>query len=37
MIEYKYPSFTNAKYMPTDSDKSPGLTDGISYKELMED
>ena len=37
MIEYKYPSFTDAKYMPTDSDKSPGLTDGISYKELMED
>lgn len=37
MIEYKYPSYTDAKYTPTDSDKSPGLAGGISYKELMED
>ena len=36
MIEYKYPSYEDAKYIPTDSDKSPGLAGGISYKELME-
>ena len=37
MIEFMYPAFTDAKYTPTDSDKSPGLADGISYKELMEE
>lgn len=37
MIEFMYPSFKDAKYNPTDSDKSPGLTDGISYKQLMEE
>ena len=37
MIEYKYPSYKDAIYTPTDSDKSPGLAGGISYKELMED
>ena len=37
MLEYMFPSFEDAKYTPTDSDKSPGLTDGISYKELMEE
>lgn len=36
MIEFKHPSFEDAKYTPTDSDKSPGLAGGISYKELME-
>jgi len=36
MLEFLYPSFENAEYSPTDSDKSPGLADGISYKELME-
>lgn len=36
MLEFMYPSFDNAKYVPTDSDKSPGLAGGISYKELME-
>lgn len=36
MIEYMYPSYEDAKYIPTDSDKSPGLAGGISYKELME-
>ena len=36
MIEYMYPSFKDAKYEPGDSDKSPGLAGGISYKELME-
>ena len=35
MIEFKHPSFEDAKYTPTDSDKSPGLAGGISYKELM--
>lgn len=37
MIEYKYPSYKDSTYIPTDSDKSPGLAGGISYKELMED
>lgn len=36
MIEFVLPSFTDADYKPTDSDKSPGLAGGISYKELME-
>lgn len=37
MIEYCHPSFADSEYSPTDSDKSLGLTDGISYKEMMED
>lgn len=37
MIEYMHPAFKDAKYIPTDSCKSPGLAGGISYKELMED
>ena len=36
MLEFLYPSYQDAKYQPTDSDKSCGLADGISYKELME-
>ncbi|MBQ7976479.1 MAG: hypothetical protein IJ300_12410 [Clostridia bacterium] len=36
MIEFMIPSFSDAKYTPSDSDKSPGLAGGISYKELME-
>lgn len=36
MLEYLYPSYADARYIPTDSDKSPGLAGGISYKELME-
>lgn len=36
MIEYKHPSYPDASYTPLDSDKSPGLAGGISYKELME-
>lgn len=36
MLEFLYPAFPDAKYTPTDSDKSPGLAGGISYKELME-
>lgn len=37
MLEFLYPAFVNAHYTPTDSDKSCGLADGISYKELMEE
>lgn len=37
MIEFKYPSFKDSAYNHTDSDKSPGLAGGISYKQLMED
>lgn len=36
MIEYKYPAYSDAAYTPQDSDKSPGLAGGISYKELKE-
>ena len=36
MIEFLYPAFSDARYSPTDSDKSCGLAGGISYKELME-
>lgn len=36
MIEFRFPSFEDSKYTPTDSDKSPGLAGGISHKELME-
>lgn len=36
MLEYMHPAFEDAKYIPQDSDKSPGLAGGISYKELME-
>lgn len=36
MLEFLYPAFSDAKYTPTDSDKSVGLAGGISYKELME-
>ena len=37
MLEYMYPSYEDAEYTPTDSDRSPGLAGGISYKELMEE
>ena len=36
MLEFLYPAFKDAQYIPTDSDKSCGLAGGISYKELME-
>ena len=36
MIEYMRPAFEDAKFVATDSDKSPGLAGGISYRELME-
>lgn len=35
MIEFMYPAFKDSKYSPTDSDRSPGLAGGISYKELL--
>lgn len=35
MLEFMFPAFSDAKYQPTDSDQSPGLADGISYHELM--
>lgn len=37
VLEYLYPSYEDAKYIPTDSSDSPGLAGGISYKELMGD
>ena len=37
MLEFMFPSFADAKYTPTDSEMSPGLAGGISYKELMEE
>ena len=37
MIEFKHPSFADSKYTPNDSDKSPGLAGGISYKQMMEE
>lgn len=36
MLEYKHPSYKDTKYRATDSNKSPGLSGGISYKELIE-
>lgn len=36
MIEFKHPSFKDARYTPEDSSASPGLAGGISYKELMD-
>lgn len=36
MLEFKYSSFSDAKYKPMDSNQSPGLAGGISYKEMME-
>lgn len=36
MLEFLYPAFLDAHYSPADSDGSPGLAGGISYKELME-
>lgn len=36
MLEYMHPCIEGAKFEPTDSDKSPGLAGGISYKQLME-
>ena len=36
MLEFLYPTFSDARYIPADSDMSPGLAGGISYKQLME-
>lgn len=37
MFEFLYPAFDDAGYKPADSDQSPGLAGGISYKELMDE
>lgn len=37
MLEFMFPAFHDATYTPTDSDQSPGLAGGISYKELMQE
>lgn len=37
MLEFMFPAFQDAAYKPTDSDQSPGLAGGISYKQMMED
>ena len=37
MIGFKHPSFADSKYTATDSDKSPGLAGGISYKQMIEE
>ena len=37
MIEFKHPAFDDAKYTPTDSNQSPGLAGGISYKQMLEE
>ena len=37
MIEYMHPSHPQAHFRATGSDESPGLKNGISYKELMEE
>ena len=37
MIEFVHPSFKDSRYTPTDSDKSPGLAGGISYKQMMDE
>ena len=36
MMEYLHPSVKNAHFIGTDSEESPGLTSGISYKELVD-
>jgi hypothetical protein len=36
MLEFMHPAFADAKYHPTDDDKTVGLAGGISYKQLME-
>ena len=37
MIEFMHPSHQQAHFRATGSDESPGLKNGISYKELMEE
>ena len=37
MIEYMHPSHPQAHFRATGGDESPGLKNGISYKELMEE
>lgn len=37
MLEFMFPAFPDAVYKPTDSNQSPGLAGGISFKQMMED
>lgn len=37
MIEFEHPAIPGAHFSAMDSDESPGLAGGISYKELMEE
>lgn len=37
MIEFMHPSHPQAHFRATGSDESPGLKNGISYKEMMEE
>ena len=37
MLEFMYPAFSDSSYSPKDSNGSPGLAGGISYKEMMEE
>lgn len=37
MLEFLYPSFSDSKYTPDESDSTIGLADGISYKQMMEE
>ena len=37
MLEFLYPCVPEAKFEALDSDKSPGITGGKSYKEMMEE
>lgn len=37
MLEFMFPAFADSQYIPMDSDQSPGLAGGISFKQLMED
>lgn len=36
MLEFMFPAFEDAKYVPQSSDSSPGLAGGIGYKQLMD-
>lgn len=37
MLEFMFPSFEDAAYICLDSDQSPGLAGGTSYKQMMEE
>ena len=37
MIEFEHPAIPGAQLSAMDSDESPGLAGGVSFKELMEE